>query len=190
MPTFISRLRHGPLFALQPASQGRKEGLTMTANLFIVQGRVAQARLDASAAPLHRTLMNLLNRSGAAVLLLLFSPLMLIAAFLIWRRDGAPVFFGHYRVGRDGELFKCWKFRTMVRNSQQMLEQLLRDDPVACEEWARDQKLSNDPRVTGIGAFLRRTSLDELPQLFNVLRGEMALVGPRPITVPELERYG
>lgn len=131
-----------------------------------------------------------LNQLAAAVLLLVLSPLMLMVAWMTWRRDGAPIFFAHYRVGCDGKLFRCLKFRTMYRSSEQMLADLLRDDPAARAEWARDQKLTNDPRVTPIGNFLRRTSLDELPQLFNVLRGEMSLVGPRPITVAELTRYG
>jgi undecaprenyl-phosphate galactose phosphotransferase len=130
------------------------------------------------------------NQLGALVLLLLLGPLMLLVAWLTWRRDGVPVFFAHYRVGRDGKLFRCLKFRTMFRNAEQMLADLLRDDPVASAEWTKDQKLTNDPRITPVGHFLRRTSLDELPQLFNVLRGEMSLVGPRPITVAELTRYG
>ncbi len=96
----------------------------------------------------------------------------------------------HYRVGYEGKLFRCMKFRTMLRNSEQVLADLLRNDPQARAEWARDQKLANDPRTTRVGRFLRRSSLDELPQLLNVLRGEMNLVGPRPITVAELTRYG
>lgn len=131
-----------------------------------------------------------LNQLGALVLLTLFSPLMAVVAWLIWRRDGRPIFFGHYRVGRDGQMFKCWKFRSMVLNSAEMLAELLQNDPAAKAEWDRDQKLSNDPRITPVGAFLRKTSLDELPQLFNVLKGEMRLVGPRPITLGELDRYG
>jgi lipopolysaccharide/colanic/teichoic acid biosynthesis glycosyltransferase len=131
-----------------------------------------------------------INQLGALVLLLLFSPLMLLVVALTWRRDGAPVFFAHYRVGRDGRLFRCLKFRTMVVNAEQVLAKILREDPRAREQWAKDQKLTHDPRVTPIGRFLRHTSLDELPQLFNVLRGEMSLVGPRPITVSELTRYG
>ena len=130
------------------------------------------------------------NQIVAAILLLLLSPLMALVAFLIWRRDGAPVLFAHYRVGQGGKLFRCMKFRTMLRNSEQVLSNLLRDDPQAREEWVRDQKLVNDPRITTVGRFLRHSSLDELPQLFNVLRGEMSLVGPRPITVAELTRYG
>lgn len=131
-----------------------------------------------------------LNQAAALLLLLLLSPLMLVVTFFIWRRDGAPVLFAHYRVGHDGKLFRCMKFRTMLRNSEQVLSDLLRDDPKAHAEWAKDQKLSNDPRITPVGHFLRKSSLDELPQLLNVLRGEMSLVGPRPITVAELTRYG
>jgi lipopolysaccharide/colanic/teichoic acid biosynthesis glycosyltransferase len=131
-----------------------------------------------------------LNQLGALILLALFSPLMAVVAWLIWRRDGNPIFFGHYRVGRDGQMFKCWKFRSMVINSAEILAELLENDPAAKAEWDRDQKLSNDPRITPVGAFLRKTSLDELPQLFNVLKGEMRLVGPRPITLGELDRYG
>ena len=130
------------------------------------------------------------NQGLALLLLVLLSPLLLMAALLVWRTDGAPVLFGHYRVGLHGRLFRCLKFRTMARNSQQMLDELLQHDPVALSEWRRDRKLTHDPRVTPVGAFLRRTSLDELPQLINVLRGDMLLVGPRPITFGELAEYG
>lgn len=130
------------------------------------------------------------NQVLAFIILVLLSPVMLLVSWLIWRRDGAPIFFGHYRVGRDGRLFRCLKFRSMYVNAEQMLAHVLRDDAEARAEWARDHKLTKDPRVTPVGDFLRRTSLDELPQLFNVLRGEMSLVGPRPITVSELTRYG
>lgn len=136
------------------------------------------------------TLMLRLNQWAALMLLILLSPLMVVVCFLIWRRDGAPVLFAHYRVGHKGKLFRCMKFRTMLQNSEQVLADLLRDDPAARSEWERDQKLTNDPRITAVGHFLRKSSLDELPQLLNVLRGEMSLVGPRPITVAELTRYG
>lgn len=135
-------------------------------------------------------LITWLNQLGALILLTLFAPLMAVVAWLIWRKDGNPIFFGHYRVGRDGQMFKCWKFRSMVINSAEMLAELLQNDPIAKAEWDRDQKLTHDPRITPVGAFLRKTSLDELPQLFNVLKGEMRLVGPRPITLGELDRYG
>lgn len=134
--------------------------------------------------------ITLLNQLGALVLLLMLAPVMAVVAWLIWRKDGNPILFGHYRVGRDGHLFKCWKFRSMAVNAAEMLAELLKNDPAAKAEWDRDQKLTNDPRVTPIGAFLRKTSLDELPQLFNVLKGEMRLVGPRPITLAELDKYG
>lgn len=130
------------------------------------------------------------NRILALLIVLILALLMVAVAFFIWRKDGAPVFFGHYRVGLNGKLFRCLKFRSMYVESERMLAELLRDDPEARAEWDRDQKLTNDPRITPIGNFLRRTSLDELPQLFNVIRGEMSLVGPRPITVGELTRYG
>jgi exopolysaccharide production protein ExoY len=131
-----------------------------------------------------------LNQALALLLLLLLAPLLLLVAFLIWRRDGAPILFAHYRVGLDGKMFRCMKFRTMLRDSEPLLAALLASSPQARAEWQRDQKLEKDPRVTAVGNFLRRTSLDELPQLINVLRGEMNLVGPRPITVGELTRYG
>ncbi len=136
------------------------------------------------------TSQRLLNQGIALLLLLLLSPLLALVAFLIWRRDGAPIFFGHYRVGHDGRIFRCLKFRTMLRDAEPALAALLARSPAARAEWQRDQKLLDDPRVTPVGRFLRRSSLDELPQLINVLRGEMNLVGPRPITVGELTRYG
>ncbi len=131
-----------------------------------------------------------LNQATALVLILLLAPVFAYVAWRIWREDGAPLTFAHYRVGQRGQLFRCFKFRSMVRNADVVLAALLASSPEARAEWARDQKLRDDPRITAIGAFLRKTSLDELPQLFNILRGEMHLVGPRPVTVPELVRYG
>lgn len=155
---------------------------------------VANAREASHASTPHvrlrEALAQRLNQGAAMLLLILLIPLLALIAFLIWRRDGAPILFAHYRVGRDGKLFRCMKFRSMLRNSEQVLADLLRDDPAARTEWARDQKLLDDPRITPVGHFLRKSSLDELPQLLNVLRGEMNLVGPRPITVAELTRYG
>jgi exopolysaccharide production protein ExoY len=97
--------------------------------------------------------------------------------------------FRHKRVGFQGKLFDCLKFRTMVADAPERLEALLASDPAAAAEWKVNQKLQNDPRVTVIGAILRKSSLDELPQLFNVLKGEMSIVGPRPVTEEELERH-
>ena len=122
------------------------------------------------------------------LIILVSSPLL---AFLYYKvtRDGGPAIYGHMRVGRHGKLFPCYKFRSMVLNSQEVLQQLLDSDPEARAEWERDFKLKNDPRITPVGRFIRKTSLDELPQLFNVLRGQMSLVGPRPIISEELIRY-
>jgi exopolysaccharide production protein ExoY len=131
-----------------------------------------------------------LNQASAAVLLVLLSPLMLAIAWCIWREDGAPVLFAHWRVGQKGRLFRCLKFRSMVRRADLVLAEVLERDPAAREEWARDHKLRSDPRVLRMGDFLRKSSLDELPQLFNVLRGDMHLVGPRPVVVQEIPRYG
>jgi exopolysaccharide production protein ExoY len=131
-----------------------------------------------------------LNRAGAAVLMVLLAPLMLAIAWCIWREDGAPVLFAHWRVGQKGRLFRCLKFRTMVRRADLVLAEVFEKDPRTKEEWERDHKLRNDPRVLRIGQLLRQTSLDELPQLLNVLRGEMHLVGPRPVVVQEIPRYG
>ena len=117
------------------------------------------------------------------------SPLLAYVAYRIKKEDPGPVFFAHTRIGKDGKHFPCYKFRSMVTNSQEMLQKYLVENPAAREEWERDFKLKNDPRVTPIGKVLRRTSLDELPQIFNVLRGEMSLVGPRPVVQEELDKY-
>jgi exopolysaccharide production protein ExoY len=126
---------------------------------------------------------------GAAVLLVLLLPVLLTIVALVWATGGDPI-YGHERVGRGGRPFLCWKVRTMVPDAEARLEAVLRADPVRAAEWARDHKLRDDPRVTRLGRWLRLTSLDELPQLWNVLAGEMSLVGPRPVTRPELARYG
>lgn len=124
----------------------------------------------------------------SATALLALSPVMLWAAFRV-THDGGPAFFGHPRIGRNGRIFKCLKFRSMIINSQEVLAQHLAANPEARAEWEADHKLKNDPRVTKFGDFLRRSSLDELPQLINVLKGDMSLVGPRPIVTAEIEKY-
>lgn len=126
--------------------------------------------------------------SGSICIILCLSPILLLLGFLV-AKDGGPAIYGHERVGRGGQKFKCLKFRSMVTNSQEVLENLLSTVPQAKIEWEKDFKLKDDPRITRVGKFIRKTSLDELPQLFNVLRGEMSLVGPRPIVEEELERY-
>jgi exopolysaccharide production protein ExoY len=131
----------------------------------------------------------LLDIVGALTLGVLLSPLLLVVGLTL-ARDRGPIIYSHSRTGRHGRSFGCLKFRTMVPNAERVLRDLLHQDPKLQLEWHRDQKLRNDPRVTAIGRFLRRTSLDELPQLWNVLKGEMSLVGPRPVVREEWQRYG
>ena len=127
-----------------------------------------------------------LTLAGGLVLL----PLLGVVALAVKLSSRGPIFFGHTRLGHRGARFKAWKFRSMRVDSDRVLAELLAGDPLAREAWARDHKLKDDPRVTRVGAFLRKTSLDELPQLWNVLRGEMSLVGPRPIVRDEVAKYG
>jgi len=128
---------------------------------------------------------------GLAVFAIVFlAPLLLVIMAAVHLQDGGPILFCHARIGRHGRPFKCLKFRSMAVDAQLRLDAYLERDPQARAEWARDRKLRSDPRVTPIGRFLRRSSLDELPQLFNVLRGDMSLVGPRPIVEAEAIKYG
>lgn len=134
-----------------------------------------------------------MKRVADIVLAILILPMILpiIAIFYILiRQDGGPGFYGHERVGREGKTFKCWKLRSMVPDAKAALEKHLAENPEAAAEWERDFKLRDDPRITTLGNFLRKSSLDELPQIWNVLKGEMSLVGPRPVTEKELDRYG
>lgn len=126
----------------------------------------------------------------AVILLVFLAPLMLFIAIGVWVSNPGPIFFAHRRIGRGGRVFHCLKFRTMATDAERRLKHILATDPAARAEWQRDFKLRNDPRVFGFGRILRKSSLDELPQLFNVLRGDMSLVGPRPITEDEVHRYG
>jgi lipopolysaccharide/colanic/teichoic acid biosynthesis glycosyltransferase len=131
-----------------------------------------------------------MNVSIAVVALLFFLPLMIVVALAIWVQDRGPILFAHKRIGRGGRKFPCLKFRSMAVDAQARLQDLLARDPEARAEWEADHKLRNDPRVTKLGVFLRKTSLDELPQLINVIRGDMDLVGPRPIVDDEVAKYG
>ena len=123
------------------------------------------------------------------VLLIPVVGLLIAGLWALVRLDGGPGFYGHTRVGRGGVPFRCWKLRTMCRESEARLEQHLATDAQAAAEWAASYKLQNDPRVTRLGRVLRKTSLDELPQIWNVLKGEMSLVGPRPVPAVELVEY-
>lgn len=139
--------------------------------------------------PGSRMTKALLDLSLTLLLVSLLLPLLLLVVILIKLDSPGPLFYGHQRVGRHGATFVAWKFRTMVENADQVLENYLQANPALQQQWQADQKLRYDPRVTTVGRLLRRTSLDELPQLWNVLRGEMSLVGPRPIVGDEIERY-
>jgi exopolysaccharide production protein ExoY len=132
----------------------------------------------------------LLDVIVAAVALMILLPVMVIFCLGIMFQDGGFPIFVHYRIGRGGKPFPCLKLRTMVKDSDERLRRLLESDAAARAEWALDQKLRADPRITRLGAFLRKSSLDELPQLVNVLAGHMSLVGPRPIVAAEVVRYG
>jgi undecaprenyl-phosphate galactose phosphotransferase len=142
---------------------------------------------------LFRRMPRLLKRTfdvaGALSLLGLLFPLLV---FLAWRvhRDGGSVFYRHKRIGQDGREFGCLKFRSMIVGADKVLDDFIGNDTELRKQWDADHKLKNDPRITRVGKFLRSTSLDEVPQLWNVLRGDMSLVGPRPIVVDEMGRYG
>jgi Undecaprenyl-phosphate galactose phosphotransferase WbaP len=136
-----------------------------------------------------RVLKRIFDVAVGGFLALMLLPIVAIIAALV-ARDGSSPFFGHTRIGQNGKKFNCYKFRSMVPNAERVLEELLARDPVARAEWEKDFKLKDDVRITPIGALLRKTSLDELPQLWNVLRGDMSLVGPRPVIEKEIARYG
>lgn len=137
-----------------------------------------------------RVVWELGQRLLGLLILIFVLPVMLLTAAAILAQDGGPVLFKHRRIGARGQPFDCLKFRSMRTDAQARLAELLARDPAARAEWETSQKLRHDPRVTPLGDFLRRSSLDELPQLINLLRGEMNLVGPRPIVEGEMVRYG
>jgi len=126
---------------------------------------------------------------SAMVLLVFLSPLMFVIALAL-KLEGGDVLFAHQRIGKNGRKFKCYKFRSMVPNAEMILEDMLNKNSGLKDQWEKDRKLKNDPRISKLGDFLRRTSMDELPQLLNVIKSEMSLVGPRPIVEEELHKYG
>ena len=126
---------------------------------------------------------------AASLALIIFSPIFLLLMALVKFSDGGSVFYGHRRVGHNGRFFKCLKFRTMATDADKILQDHLRKNPRAYEEWQATRKLQDDPRVTIVGSVLRKLSLDELPQLLNIIRGDMSVVGPRPVVEDELELY-
>ena len=132
----------------------------------------------------------LFDRGLALLALITLLPLFLMTMALIFLMEGRPLFYAQTRVGKGGRPFRCYKFRTMARDAEARLSRMLAADPVLRAEWEQSHKLARDPRVSCLGAVLRKTSLDELPQFWNVLKGDMSLVGPRPITAAEMVLYG
>jgi exopolysaccharide production protein ExoY len=132
----------------------------------------------------------ILDRALAVMAVVMLSPLLVMIAAAIYISDPGNVFYSQWRLGRDGRPFRCLKFRSMVTDGDSILDRHLRENPAARQEWAATRKLRNDPRVTTIGLILRKSSLDELPQLINIARGEMSIVGPRPIVEDEAPYYG
>jgi Undecaprenyl-phosphate galactose phosphotransferase WbaP len=165
-----------------------RSGPVRSAPVRSVLHALPRRRVQARPAILQPALKRAMDILGAGTLLLLAAPAFLLLALLI-RADGGSAFYAHERVGRGGRRFGCLKFRSMVVDSQARLAALLAADPEARAEWEATRKLKDDPRVTRTGRFLRATSLDELPQLLNVLRGEMSLVGPRPVVAAELAAH-
>lgn len=142
------------------------------------------------ALPGARRVKRTLDIVFALALAIVALPVFLLIAAAILIESGRPVFFSHQRIGRGGRLFRLFKFRTMAQNSDALLAEYLADNPEAAREWEQNRKLRHDPRITRMGRLLRRTSLDELPQLLNILRGEMSMAGPRPIVEAEIAKYG
>lgn len=171
----IPSLRGIPLYGME------------VSHFFSHEVMILRLRNNLAAMP-SRFLKRVFDVVVSSLLLVLLSPLFVYIASKI-KKDGGAITYGHERIGFKGKTFSCLKFRSMVSNSQEVLEKLLASDAAVKEEWEKDFKLKNDPRITPIGHFLRKTSLDELPQLWNVLKGEMSLVGPRPVVADELERY-
>lgn len=140
--------------------------------------------------PMPRLTKRCMDLVAATVGGLVILPFLFYLAVAVKLSSRGPILYGHRRIGKNGRYFTAWKFRTMFQNADLVLEHYLAEHPELHEEWQKDHKLRFDPRVTRIGRFLRKTSLDELPQLWNVIRGEMSLVGPRPIVTAEIKKYG
>jgi Undecaprenyl-phosphate galactose phosphotransferase WbaP len=172
---FVSNLEEFPSLWNRSFDLGNIHGISIHSNLLL---------------PLPRFVKRLVDLAMVITLGLITFPLWAAIVLLVKYSSPGPVFFAQERIGYKGRRFKTWKFRTMVTNGDQLLHECMKNDPALREEWMRNQKLKNDPRVTGIGRWLRKTSLDELPQLWNILSGEMSMVGPRPIIENEIERYG
>jgi len=157
---------------------------------FFDEGVLAYRHRNNLAYPANRLVKRAFDIVVGSVGLVLASPLIIAIALAVKLTSPGPVIFSHRRIGMGGKEFMCHKFRTMVANAEDVLRELLEKNPTLRAEWEKDFKLKDDPRITGVGKILRKTSLDELPQIFNVIKGEMSLVGPRPIVKAELDKFG
>jgi lipopolysaccharide/colanic/teichoic acid biosynthesis glycosyltransferase len=150
----------------------------------------SSARLDRNETGANTSAKRILDVVVASIALIFVLPLLIVVGVLIRLQDGGQAVYSQKRYGRNGRTFKCYKLRSMVANADQRLIEILAQDPEARIEWEQTQKLTHDPRITPLGRFIRKTSIDELPQLFNILKGEMSIVGPRPIVENEITKYG
>ncbi|MGV1760057.1 sugar transferase [Rhizobium sp. A22-96] len=148
------------------------------------------ARAAPSRKMYSQAIKRLIDATLAVIALVVLAPMILMVVAILLVTQGRPIFHSHRRIGRHGVLFSCFKFRTMVVNSEEVLARHLDTNPALRAEWNATRKLKDDPRVTPFGQLLRKNSVDEIPQLLNVIRGEMSLVGPRPIVTSEAELYG
>lgn len=171
-----------------------KDDITMLKEdeLILSQSRKSESLIEKKAVNLFNKVgKRLLDLLAGIVGIILLIPITIVVAVVnFFEKDEGPLFFTQERIGKDGKLFKMYKFRTMIVGADKELERILREDKEAQKEYKKNKKLKNDPRVTKIGKFLRKTSLDEFPQFINVLKGDMSLVGPLPIFAKRTGRYG
>lgn len=166
-----------------------KSGKVSDAEGFVLQPALRQLG-EQPKVTVSEHIIRLLDIFISLAVLIFFFPVLALVAVGVKLQDNGPIFFGHTRIGCHGQEFKCFKFRSMLVDAEARLQRLLEADPAARAEWAQDHKLKNDPRITAFGMLLRKTSIDEFPQLWNVLKGDMSLVGPRPIVRTEIRKYG
>ncbi|NBX74835.1 MAG: undecaprenyl-phosphate galactose phosphotransferase WbaP [Alphaproteobacteria bacterium] len=185
----MTELTRGDIpFAICPPLRGLPV-LGMEPTYFFNHDVMLLSRVNRLEEPVPQAIKRLFDLSASLLGMAVLLPFFIITAVFI-RRDGGPALYRDQRIGADGKVFDCLKFRTMVMNGEKILADYLAQHAEEAERWQTHRKLSNDPRVTALGRFLRRTSLDELPQLMNVIKGDMSLVGPRPAMVVEAERFG
>ncbi len=172
-----------------PRAQPSRTNAVSPPRLVEVSAGAHRPRLSVGLNMAERAIKRLFDLASVLVILALFWWAIIAVAIAVRLTTGSPIIFGHKRIGRDGREFKCYKFRSMVPNADEVLAHLLATNADAREEWNRDFKLKDDPRITRVGRFIRKTSLDEFPQLWNVVVNDMSIVGPRPVVKKELDQY-